>query len=327
MPDRASTGPAAGGPVPEPSRRALRSQDLMTLPVLRALLVERSVTRAGESVGLSQPATSAVLAQLRRRFGDELLVRVGRDYQLTPLAASLQSRLEVATDALDRLFGDDFEPATTSRRFTLAISDYLVTVLAEQLSRILADEAPGASLDVQQLTAMAQLDVDALLRQTDGAVLPHELVQGHPGQPLLADRWVCIVSTNNTSVGDELSLDELAALPWVSQLSRHERTTEIPPLRRLGALGIDPHVDVLTDSFLAVPFLVAGSNRVAFVQERLARRLAPVVPVRIVACPVDVVMTLSLRWHQTMTDDPGHRWLRGALVRAARLATADDPAG
>jgi hypothetical protein len=114
--------PTAGGRTPEQSGRILRNQDVATLPVLRALLVERNVTRAGESLGLSQPATSAVLARLRRRFGDQLLIRVGRDYELTPLAASLLSRIESATEALERVFGDDFDPATTNRQFSLALS-------------------------------------------------------------------------------------------------------------------------------------------------------------------------------------------------------------
>jgi DNA-binding transcriptional LysR family regulator len=74
----------------------------------------------------------------------------------------------------------------------------------------------------------------------------------------------------------------------------------------------------VTDSFLSVPFLLAGSNRVAFLQERLARRLAPVAPVRILPSPVDIgPLNLSLRWHPTMSDDPGHRWFRDALGRAA----------
>jgi DNA-binding transcriptional LysR family regulator len=318
---RPATRGTGGVHGPEPFLRVVRSQDLVTLPVLRALLVERSVTRAGETVGLSQPATSAVLARLRRRFGDDLLVRVGREYELTPLATSLLSRLETAAEALERLFGDEFDPATTTRRFTLAVSDYLIAVLFEDLNRILATEAPGAGLDIQQLTAATHLDADALLRHADGAVLPHELVQGYPGQPLLDDRWVGLVAETNTAVGTELTLENMATLPWVSQLSRSDPAGAIPPLRRLRALGIDPRMEVFTDSFVTVPFLVAGSNRVAFLQERLARRLAPLAAVRILPSPVDVSVTLTLRWYHTLTDDPGHRWFRGVLQRAARQVT------
>lgn len=313
---------AGEGYGPEPFLQVLRSQDLVTLPVLRALLIERSVTRAGETVGLSQPATSAVLARLRRRFGDQLLVRVGRQYELTPLAASLLSRLETATEALERLFGDEFDPGTTTRRFTLAVSDYVVAVMSEELNRILATEAPRATLDIQQLTAAAHLDADTLIRHADGVVLPHELVQGYPGQPLLEDRWVGIVAKSNTVVGTELTLEHLATLPWVSPLSRMDPGSATEPLRRLRSLGIDPQIEVTTDSFVSVPFLVAGSNRIAFLHERLAHRLTPIVAVRVLPSPVDVSVALSLRWHHRLTEDPGHLWFRGVLQRAAQQAVS-----
>lgn len=315
--------PTGGAPAPAPrarplpARSVLRSQDLVSLPVLRALLHERNVTRAGEAVGLSQPATSAVLARLRRRFGDQLLVRVGREYELTPLATSLLSRLDAAVDALDRLFGDEFDPATSAREFTLVASDYVFVVLGEELNRVMAEEAPGVGLDLRQLTSNTGLELDATLRQVDGVVMPHELVQGYPGEVLVRDRWVCLVAESNTVVGDELTGGDLARLPWVTQYSRLT-PSYMPALRQLRALGVEPQVGVVVEGFQSVPFLVAGSNRVAFLQERLARRLEGLAPVRVVDSPVDVgELTVSIRWHPSATDDPGHRWLRHALRRAA----------
>jgi hypothetical protein len=62
-------------------------------------------------------------------------------------------------------------------------------------------------------------------------------------------------------------------------------------------LGLEPQVKVVTDSFLVVPFLVAGSRRIAFLQERLARRLAPVTPIRVLPSPIDIGgVALRLWW-------------------------------
>jgi Bacterial regulatory helix-turn-helix protein, lysR family len=78
-------------PDPNPQARStrprtnIRSQDLVSVPVLRALLQQRNVTRAADVVGLNQPAVSHALPRLRRRLGDEILVRVGREVWLTPL--------------------------------------------------------------------------------------------------------------------------------------------------------------------------------------------------------------------------------------------------
>jgi DNA-binding transcriptional LysR family regulator len=317
---RAAPGGAHGrARVGSVARQVLRNQDIALLPVLRALLSERSVTRAGERVGLSQPATSAALARLRRRFGDELLVRVGREYQLTPFASSLVERLEKATDALDRLFGDDFDPDTTTRAFSLVVSDYTVAMMSEDVNAGLVAESVGSlTIDLRHLTSADAFDTDVLLRQNDGVVLPLEAVRGYPGLPLIHDRWICIVDESNPAVADRVTREHLESLPMVTTHGRYD-SLRYPPLREMRRLGIEPLVEVVTDSFLTVPFLVAGSRRIAFLQERLARRLAPVAPIRVLPSPIDIgELTLQLWWHPTLTEDPAHRWFRDLMSAGAQ---------
>ena len=91
---------------------ALGGTDLNLLLPLKVLLEEGNVTRAGQRLELSQPAMSAALARLRRRFDDELLARAGRDYELTPFARDLLPEVQHAL----RLMGaalhleDEFDP-------------------------------------------------------------------------------------------------------------------------------------------------------------------------------------------------------------------------
>ena len=80
---------------------AVGGMDLNLLVPLRALLEEVNVTRAGERIGMSQPAMSAALAKLRRHYRDELLVRVGREYELTPLARSLLPTIQRSMPAVE----------------------------------------------------------------------------------------------------------------------------------------------------------------------------------------------------------------------------------
>src|ERR1700755_2208849 len=97
---------------------SLGGTDLNLVVALRALLEEGNVTRAGEKIGKSQPAMSTALARLRRHYQDELLVRVGRDYELTPFARALvpsfQQTLSSVELALDT--GRRFDPATSQHR-------------------------------------------------------------------------------------------------------------------------------------------------------------------------------------------------------------------
>jgi DNA-binding transcriptional LysR family regulator len=317
-----AAGDGASGAPRSPVRSGIRSQDLLSLPVLLALLRERSVTRAGEVVGLSQPATSNALARLRRRFGDELLVRVGREYHLTPMAQSLLERTEAAFDAMERLFEGEFDPATSTREFTLVLSDYSVFVLSGPLVAIMRAEAPGVRLNLQQLSA-ASSDFDELIRHCDGIVLPPDFVRGHPNTKLLQDRWVCIAGSE-ADIGETVTPEDLARLPWVASFGSTLFATT-SPVRQLRAMGIEPNVEITVESFQAVPFLVAGSHRIAFVQERLAARFADLAGVRVLESPLPRNKhLLSLYWDAIETNDPGHRWFRDALRRAA-AAEADIP--
>ena len=124
----------------------LGGTDLNLLLSLKVLLEEGNVTRAGVRLELSQPAMSAALARLRRRFDDELLVRAGRDYELTPFAKDLLPEVQHAVRLLGRALHleDEFDPATSERVFRLSMSDYAIAVVHEPLLRLLARDAPPA---------------------------------------------------------------------------------------------------------------------------------------------------------------------------------------
>ena len=129
----------------------LANLDLNLLVALRELLRERSVTRAAERLGVTQPAASAALARLRRHFGDELLVRDRGEYTLTPLGAQLAEQADAVCAAAQRLFAAsaDFDPATSEREFTLVMADYTIMVMGEALSQVIARAAPRARLHIR----------------------------------------------------------------------------------------------------------------------------------------------------------------------------------
>jgi DNA-binding transcriptional LysR family regulator len=318
-----SAGPDGTDSADLPARSNLRSQDLVSLPVLRALLRERNVTRAGEAIGLTQSATSNALARLRRRFGDDLLVRVGRRYELTPLAQGLLKRADEAFDVLERIFEDRFEPATSNREFTLALSDYSLVLLSETLVPLLRREAPRIRLRLEHLSPRGATSFEELLRQSDGVIVPPEYLSGHPSMRLLHDRWVCVVGTE-APVGDTVTIDDLATLPWVSPFGPSLRTSA-PPVRQLRAIGVEPRVEASVDSFQAARLLVAGTDRITFIPERLMRRVADRTGLRLLPSPLTRNEHLvSLHWDASETNDPGHQWFRDALRRAA-METMQEP--
>src|SRR6476660_9140442 len=99
--------------------------DLNLLPPLAALFDERHVTRAALRSGLSQPAMSRTLARLRRLFNDQLLIRDGSSYVLTPRAERIQRQLASLMPQLEPLFAAEvFDPATANEHYRIAATDY-----------------------------------------------------------------------------------------------------------------------------------------------------------------------------------------------------------
>ena len=304
----------------------LASLDLNLVVALRALLEERNVTRAGQRIGLSQPATSAALARLRRHFGDDLLARSGGQYELTALGLALLDRTATACDLLERVFSSQpaFDPAGEAREFTLLTSDYAVVMYGAELARAVHAQAPGIQLRFRQTPSDITENTAALLSTADGLFMPRGIISGFPALDLFTDRWVFLVAEDNSSVGSQLTLDDLARLPWVTYL----RTYDAPAARQLSMMGIEPRVEVSAATFQALPFLVAGTPRVALIQESLAARLRGVAPVRVMDPPYDAVpLQEAMWWHPVHTHDAAHVWLRETAAQVAATITRPQQTG
>ena len=194
----------------------LANLDLNLLVSLNALLEERSVSRAAARLGLSQPSLSAALSRLRRHFHDDLLSRVGNNYELTPLAAQLAEQVTTALAAVGRVFASepDFDPATAEREFTVLVSDYAITVLGPALATLL-QQAPSVRLRLHQVAIPVVNAASQALRDVDAMVLPHGYLSDLPSQQLFTDRWVCIVAADHPGIGEKLTMTDLEELPMV----------------------------------------------------------------------------------------------------------------
>lgn len=300
----------------------LANLDLNLLVSLRELLRERNVTRAAARIGVSQPAASAALSRLRRHFDDELLARHGGSYVLTPLAAQLADQVEGVCSAAERLFGTGhrFDPATSRRGFSLLVADYTVTVLGAALSAALARRAPGVELRLRLVRESFAVEIGETIRLVDGMIAPPAARFDRPdlsSTPLFDDRWVLLLDAANPATSGDLSPAALAAMPWVVPFAPDRGFSASAPItRQFARLGVEPETRVRVESYLAVPHLVAGTDRVALVQERLARDVAGRLGLVTRECPGtdDRAIRERLWWHTELENDPAHRWLRDLLV-------------
>lgn len=285
--------------------------DLNLLLSLKVLLEEGNVTRAGHRLELSQPAMSAALARLRRRFDDELLVRAGRDYELTPLARDLLPEVQHAVRLLSRALRleDQFDPTTSERTFRLSMSDYAISVVHEPLFRLIGSKAPGVRLTIDGLGADIRSS-DKVLVDFDALIAP--LGFGFPGasRPLWRDRMVLMTARDHPRVEDgRLTVEALAEVPHA--VASFGPGILTPADRVFGELGITRHVALQVHGFLPLPFVIAGTEMVAVVPERLARmHVHDDGPVIVVEPPFGVVILPEGYWFAPdRLSDPAHRWL------------------
>ncbi len=291
--------------------------DLNLLVSLDALLIERNVTRAGQRVGLSQPAMSGTLARLRDLFKDELLARVGRQLELTPLAQDLAPVLHQRLLDIEDLMNARraFVPAKERRTFVIAASDYIVFVLLQPLVARLAEQAPGVSVRFTRLapTSPDQLGEDAV----DFVIMPSEVEVHYPAEPLFADRWVCVAWQGNTQIGEGIDMQQYLSLRHLvfSMPGGESASLADTSLERM---GVRRRIAAWTESFMLSPFLVRGTDMITVVQERVALRLQHAAEARILALPYDAPdFHESLYWNPRRSTDPPHVWLREQVLAAA----------
>ncbi|GGN31876.1 DNA-binding transcriptional LysR family regulator [Actinoplanes campanulatus] len=289
----------------------LGGTDLNLLLFLRVLLEEGNVTRAGARLEVGQPAMSAALAKLRRRFDDELLVRAGRDYELTPFARDLLPEVQRAVRLIARALEleDHFDAATSERTFRLAMSDYAIAVLHEPLVRLLRATAPGVRLSIERIGPKARTSSRTLL-EYDALVAP--LGFGFPGQRrmLWRDRMVLIADRKHPRLAaGGLTLADLAELPHAVATFGPGILTPVD--RVFGEHGIDRRIVLQVPGFLPLAFVIEGTEMVAVVPERLARlHLAPGGPITVIEPPFGEVLLAEGYWYgRDRLADPAHRWL------------------
>jgi LysR family transcriptional regulator, nod-box dependent transcriptional activator len=299
--------------------------DLNLLIALDTLLREKNITRAAEKVFVSQPAMSAALHRLRDYFGDPLLVRVGRDMELSPRAQSLVDPVREALLLIQATLGSQptFTAATTQREFTLIMSEEAVPGLLPAILERVSTEAPGIRINIELISqnALSRLeygDADLCLcmdslRLFDVRAYPDTLRSIR----LRPVRWICAVDRNHPTVGDSITAEQYFSLPHVFGLPNGSTVSSEQFVRRL--LGIDLSVHITVPSLLHLPLVLPGTRLVATLPERVAQMFAATLAVKTFPLPFETEpLHEALLWHKRNDSDPAHAWFRDVIVRLSR---------
>ena len=292
--------------------------DLNLLVALNAMLTERNITRAGERVHLSQSAMSNALSRLRDYFDDELLVQVGRKFELTPRAQTLQ---EAVNDVLLRIDTSisaqpEFDCTQSDREFKLFVSDYSMEIL---MPHALALAGRQRSTVRFRLMPQVASPARALERgEADLLLIPKAYCSSdHPTEILFTEEFVCTVWSESALARQGLTLERYTAAGHVVM---QPAETDLASFESwfMQRYGLTRRIEVLTYSFAVMPFLVVGTELVATVHTRLAKRVQPALPITLLPVPLPMEpLEQAMQWHKYRTMDPGLIWLRDLMKQAA----------
>jgi len=305
-----------------PKPMHFRNLDLNLLVALDALLLDRSITRAGKRVHLSQSAMSGALSRLREYFGDEILTQIGRRMIPTPLGESLAAPvrkllLEIRSTVAAQ---PTFDPGTAKRTFRLMMSDYVSTVLMSVALPVIERLAPHVSIEI------LSNDVESPFDELDHAdidllIMPQRyLNDAQPCEPLFEDEFIGIAWQHNLLVPADghLSLEAYMSLGHVTSRFASARAATVDDWF-VSQLGYKRNVEVVTMNFSSVVTSIPGTRRVATIHRRLAEYFAQYLPIRLFDAPFEVPrLAEAVQWHRHFNTDPGLRWLREVLNDAAR---------
>jgi DNA-binding transcriptional LysR family regulator len=306
----------------------LASFDLNLLRVLDAILRERSTVRAGQRIGLSQPAVSAALGRLRAALGDPLMVRDGQSLQPTEFALGLAQPLRALLEETERLLSRPvFDPATAVATFRVSAADFFTEMLLPDLMARLERSAPGVTLRYSDALGPSTME-DMRSGRLDLIVLPRAICPDWlECEPLFRSAFRVVARQDHPVLsrldlgGQAMPLDVYCALRHAS--FRVQEDVPEGEDRALAALGRERTVALTVPSYAAVWRVAAATDLVGVVPRRLADRVAG--PAGLAVHPLPVAMPrveLCQAWHRRNAAAPGLAWLRREI--AAVLAPLDD---
>jgi DNA-binding transcriptional LysR family regulator len=302
----------------------LSRADLNLLVVFDAVARTRSVTAAAERLALSQPAVSHALKRLRALMRDPLFVR-GRDgLVLTPRAQSSAAEIEAILAAVGRVLATKrFDPASTTRTFRLATSDYAMMTMIPGIVGRIRSKAPLANIDADLLPRMERGEIDAAFvgaTHPVGPFVSHELFREH-FVGLVCERHPLAIKAGQ----GRLKLKDYLAYPHVAVTFRTARQSPID--MKLAELGKTRRVVMITPNFAANIASLKGTDLIMSLPSRLASlaRLQGLILFKLPLAVPDYPYLMS--WHRRMEDDPAMAWLREQVIEATKpLGNASKPA-
>ncbi len=286
--------------------------DLNLLLVFHHLLNLKRVSVVASVLKMSQPAVSSALGRLRTTLGDDLFLRTQQGMEPTPYALQLASPVAIALDVLQQalIVRADFDPATSERKFTIAMTDAGEMYFLPVLVRAMASAAPNVTLQIVSVTT-SSLKEEMVSGKIDLALgLLPQLQAGFFQQTLFKQPYVCLMrkahpfaSKKALSLSLFLSAEHVRVMALGTGHSSMDEALEKQKIHRRIRLTV-PH-------YVALGEVLSASELIATVPQRFAGCILKPYGLTTQELPVSVEKSsIHQFWHGRLHRDPGHQWLR-----------------
>jgi DNA-binding transcriptional LysR family regulator len=289
--------------------------DLNLMRVFLAIWDLRSLTAAGDRLGLTQPAISHALRRLRERFDDPLFVRAANRMLPTEAAVRLHEPFDQAFGIINHAVQERaaFDPKSTRRVFRVAMSDVSEVHYLPRLLPKLVHVAPFMRLDVVPLAVDAiagamragELDLAiGYLKQVDREWVSY---------PLLEDKFVCMVRRGHPIGRAKLTRTNFGGLSYIhagSGAPGHQMAEQW-----LADAGIKRQIAVRLGHFTVAPDIVRNTNLAVIFPESVARQINSSNAFRLLPLPFELPpVEVKVHTHSRFASDAGIAWLRDLLI-------------
>jgi DNA-binding transcriptional LysR family regulator len=295
----------------------LRELDLNLLLVFHEVFRERQISAAAKRLRVTQSAVSNALARLRRSAGDELFVRTSEGMQPTPYAERMAEPVATALAQLEQALKPEqaFEPASSRRRFVIAMTDVGEMYFMPRLIEACAKVAP--LVDIASVrTGLADLRTEMESGRVDLAIgafvdAPAVLYQ----RRLFRQAYVSMFRRGHTLAEGALTMERFSEARHLVVTSMESPYDAIN--QALLEAGIDLAASFSVPHFAAVPYIVSSTELVATVPQKLAERAAGPFQLEVVKSPLRLpALQTNMFWHRRYNQDEGNRWLRSLVVES-----------
>lgn len=287
--------------------------DLKLLTVFDEVYKTRSVSRAGENLGLAQSSISIALARLRRHLGDPLFVRTSDGMQATPHAESLVGPVRQALELLRGITTHQaaFDPAKTQRTFRICMTDITHLVLLPALVNRLRDVAAGINVEITHISGHTPKMLESGDADLAVGFMP-QLEAGFYQQKLFDQKFSCVVRREHPRIHTRLTQAMFKRENHV--LVTASGTGQNLVEDALERLGVRRNVALRLPNYLGIGGLVESTDLMVTVPQRVAETLLRIADVKLLNPPFELpVFAIKQHWHDRYHHDSANKWLRSVI--------------